>query len=133
MRFLRPHFVALFLAMQACTSHPSVVIPPGRGAVRVEITADFMGAVKPLADAVTTLALADRSRVPGEVRTDSSGVVLFNNLDPARYSLRIRAIGFEAVQREFTVSRGKLRSERALLESEIHCPAPTEGRVAICM
>ena len=129
----RAFLVALTTLATACASHASLAIPEGKGAVRVEVNGAVIGPAKPLTNALITLALAGRSTVIGEVKSDSSGVVVFNRLEPGRYSLRVRLLGFYAVRREFTVSRGRLRLERIRLESSINCVRGSRGEVTICM
>lgn len=88
----------------------------------------------PLWNASVVLTLADRSRMIGEVRTDSTGIATFNNLLPATYTVRVRVLGFTAKSRDITVKSGKFRVESIRLVSSISCPPPARGEtVRICM
>ncbi len=124
--------LVLLLMAPACARRPSLDIPAGRGALRVEVTGAFQSAPSPVKGALITLTRAGRSKSIGEVTTDSTGVVVFNDLEPARYALRVRQLGYTAVRREFIVVAGKLRTERVLLEASVNCVLLSPGGLTMC-
>lgn len=128
--------VAALSAATACAAKkPPIDIPDGRGAVRFELTFDewHRGELvhSPVRNARIEFRRADGSKRFDVVVTDSTGVVTFNNLVPAKYAVRIRALGFNAPQREFTVKAGELRVERFPMVPQINC-VPVGGQMQIC-
>ena len=133
---MNAQFIAVSLFATACVARPPIVIPEGRGAVRFEITGqgDMLAKAIPLRNASVMLTLADRSRTVGEVRTDSTGIVTFNDLVPAKYTVRLRVLGFTPKNRDITVRSGKFRVEPVRLVSSVSCPPLARGEtVRNCM
>ena len=135
-------FVAAILAASAaagCVRDPAIVVSPvvqspGLGAIQLDVH-DANRVTQGISRASVELVTASRenwSDPLAHIVTDTAGRAVMAGLAPARYAIRVWAVGYDTVTQRLSVKAGKVQPLPVRLRS-IACTPVVTSAGPVCM